>query len=132
MKIAAVSDNGTTVSQHFGRAQLYVVFTIEEGKIISKENRDKVGHHTFASSHPSEPEPVESQGCSGGAPLKHAAMGESIGDCQVVIAGGMGWGAFDSLTGRGIETVVTGVQDIDEAIKLYLDSKLPNLMERLH
>jgi predicted Fe-Mo cluster-binding NifX family protein len=33
---------------------------------------------------------------------------------------------------RGIETVVTNVRNIDEAVKLYIDGKLPNLMERLH
>jgi len=31
MKIALVSDDGTNVSKHFGRAQ-YVVFTLENGE----------------------------------------------------------------------------------------------------
>ena len=31
MKIAAVSDDGITISQHFGRALLYVVVTAEDG-----------------------------------------------------------------------------------------------------
>jgi predicted Fe-Mo cluster-binding NifX family protein len=44
----------------------------------------------------------------------------------------MGWGAYDSLKSRGIEPVVTDVEDIEEAVKLYLEGKLPNLMERLH
>jgi len=30
MKIAAISENGTTVSQHFVRAPLYVVATVEK------------------------------------------------------------------------------------------------------
>jgi len=44
----------------------------------------------------------------------------------------MGWGAYDSLKSRGIETVVTDVDDIEKAVNLYLQGKLPNLMERLH
>ena len=44
----------------------------------------------------------------------------------------MGWGAYDSLKNAGIESVVTDVGDIEEAVKLYIDGKLPNLMERLH
>jgi len=52
MKIAAISDDGTTISQHFGRAPLYVVVTVEEGKIVGQETRDKTGHHTFAAHHP--------------------------------------------------------------------------------
>jgi len=132
MKIAAISDNGTTVSQHFGRAPLYVVVTVENGKIVNKETRNKMGHQNFASNPHSEPAPGQPHGYDADSQSKHAQMAQSIDDCQVLIAGGMGWGAYDSLKGRGIETIVTDVQDIDEVIKLYLDSKLPNLMDRLH
>lgn len=59
-------------------------------------------------------------------------MAETIADCQVLLAGGMGWGAYESMQSRNIETIVTDVKDIDEAIKLYIEGKLPNLMERLH
>ncbi len=59
-------------------------------------------------------------------------MAETIADCQVLIAGGMGWGACESLKSRNIEPVVTDVENIDEAISLYLAGKLPNLVERLH
>ena len=31
-----------------------------------------------------------------------------------------------------IESVVTDVENIDEAVKLYLEGKLTNLMDRLH
>ena len=43
MKIAAVSEDGVTISQHFGRAPFYVVVTVEDGKIVSREKRDKMG-----------------------------------------------------------------------------------------
>jgi predicted Fe-Mo cluster-binding NifX family protein len=132
MKIAAISEDGATVSQHFGRAPLYVVVTVENGKIVNKENRDKAGHHTFAAGRHPEAEPGARHGYDAGAQSRHAAMAQSIEDCQVLIAGGMGWGAYESLKSRGIETVVTDVQDIEEAVKLYLQGKLPNLMERLH
>jgi predicted Fe-Mo cluster-binding NifX family protein len=59
-------------------------------------------------------------------------MAQSIDDCQVLIAGGMGWGAYESLKSRGIETIVTDVENIDEAVRLYVEGDLPNLMERLH
>jgi predicted Fe-Mo cluster-binding NifX family protein len=132
MKIAAISEDGTTVSQHFGRAPLYVVMTVEDGKVVSKETRAKAGHHTFAT-HQEEPlAPGEQHGFDAGAQVKHATMAQSIDDCQVLMAGGMGWGAYESLKSRGIETIVTDVESIDEAVKLYLAGKLPNLMERLH
>ena len=43
MKIAAVSDDGTTISQHFGRAPFYVIITVEKDKIVAREKRDKLG-----------------------------------------------------------------------------------------
>jgi predicted Fe-Mo cluster-binding NifX family protein len=132
MKIAAVSEDGTTISQHFGRAPLYVVVTAEDGKITGKETRDKAGHHTFAGGQHHATAPGERHGYDAGAQSRHAAMAQSIEDCQVLLAGGMGWGAYDSFKSRGIETVVTDIADIEEAVSLYLQGKLPNLMERLH
>jgi predicted Fe-Mo cluster-binding NifX family protein len=131
MKIAVISEDGNTISQHFGRAPLYVVVTVEDGKIVDKEKRDKTGHHSFAVHHP-DSEPGERHGYGAGALARHASMAETISDCQVLIAGGMGWGAYENLKSRNIEAVVTDVSNIDEAVKLYLDGKLPNLMERLH
>ncbi|GAI54569.1 unnamed protein product, partial [marine sediment metagenome] len=91
----------------------------------------KTGHHTFAA-HYSESAPGERHGYDAGAQVRHASMAETIADCQVLIAGGMGWGAYESLKSRNIELVVTDVESIDEAVKLYIEGKLTNLMERLH
>ena len=132
MKIAAISDDGTTISQHFGRAPFYVVVSAEDGKIVSKETRAKTGHHTFAAHHPPHLAPGERHGYDTGSQVRHKSMIETISDCQVVLAGGMGWGAYDSMQSYSINPIVTDVRDIDEAVQLYLDGKLTNLMERLH
>jgi predicted Fe-Mo cluster-binding NifX family protein len=131
MKIAVISDNGTTVSQHFGRAPYYVVITAEDGKIVDKEKREKPGHQSFAP-HQGHHAHEEGHGYGAGAQSRHASMAEPIADCQVLIAGGMGWGAYENLTSRGIETIVTDIKNIDEAVKLYLEGKLLNLQQRLH
>jgi len=132
MKIAAITEEWTTISQHFGRAPYYLVLTVEDGKVVSKERRDKAGHHTFAAGQHPDTAHGERHGYDAGAQSRHATMAETIDDCQVLIAGGMGWGAYESLKSRGIEPVVTDVENIDEAVKLYLEGKLLNLMERLH
>jgi predicted Fe-Mo cluster-binding NifX family protein len=131
MKIAAVSDDGITISQHFGRAPFYVVITVEEGKVINKETRDKAGHHTFAAHH-ADVKPGERHGYDAGAQVRHANMASTISDCQIVLVGGMGWGAYESLKNNNIEPIATDVRDIDDAVQLYIDGKLENLMERLH
>jgi predicted Fe-Mo cluster-binding NifX family protein len=132
MKIAAITEGGTTISQHFGRAPLYVVLTLEAGKVVNREKRDKAGHHTFAPHSDASLAPGEIHGYDAGSQARHTSMAQTIAYCQVLIAGGMGWGAYESMKSRGIETIVTDVNNIDEAVKLYLQGKLPNLMERLH
>ena len=132
MKIAAVSDDKNSISQHFGRAPFYTVVTVENDKVTHKETRDKTGHHTFAAHQHPQMAPEERHGYSAGSQVRHASMAETIADCQVLIAGGMGWGAYESMKSHNIETVVTNVEIIDEAVNLYLEGKLPNLMERLH
>jgi len=132
MKIAAVSDDGVTVSEHFGRAPYYVVLTVEEGEITSSETRPKAGHHSFAGSEQHQPATGERRGYGAAPQARHQRMAETITDCEVLIAGGMGWGAYEGLQQYGIQPVVTDVRDIREAARLYVEGKLPNLMERLH
>ena len=132
MRVAVVSDNGRAVSQHFGRAPYYVVLTVEDGQIASTETRPKAGHHTFAAQEHPTLAPGEKHGYDAASQAKHQTMAEAIADCQALIAGGMGWGAFESLRAHGIEPVVTDVRDIREAALRYAQGTLPNLMERLH
>ena len=132
MKIAAVSEDGSTISQHFGRAPLYVVITVEDGKIVDKETRAKSGHHTFAGHQHPDVAPGERHGYDAGAQSRHASMAETISDCNVLFSGGMGWGAYEAMQSYGIEPVVTDIKNVEEAVQLYLAGQLPNLMERLH
>jgi len=129
MKIAIVTDDGQTICQHFGRARFYTVVTIENGKVINKEQRPKAGHHVAGMEHESH---GGQHGFDTNAHTSHAEMMANITDCQLVIAGGMGWGAQVSLKQAGIAVHMTDVVNIDEAIQLYIQGKLPNLQERLH
>jgi len=129
MKIATVTENGTTLSQHFGRAPMYVIATAENGNVIAKEKRMRTSQNICACHHDSEPGCHENHGEDADSQAKHSKMADSLADCQVLIAGGMGFGAYQSLNDRGIETYVTNIENIDQAIKLYLKGQLVNLME---
>jgi len=131
MKIAAISDDRKSVSMHFGRAQLYVVVEVEDGKVLNREVRSKVGHHTFGDQ-PHAEHQGGAHGYDAGSQNKHSQMAANIGDCQVLLAGGMGLGARDSLKGYGIEAIITDIGDIDQAVRAYLDGTIRNLSERLH
>jgi predicted Fe-Mo cluster-binding NifX family protein len=131
MRIAVVSDDEATISQHFGRAPYYVVVAIEDGKIVGRETRSKAGHHTFGACD-CHVAPGEPHGQGQHAEAKHQIMADTVADCDAVIAGGMGWGAQESLKRRGIDPVITDVRDVAEAALAYASGSLPNLTERLH
>ncbi|MFH1330659.1 MAG: NifB/NifX family molybdenum-iron cluster-binding protein [Actinomycetota bacterium] len=122
MKIAAVSEDGRIVAQHFGRAPHYVVVTVEEGLVVHRETRSKASHRDFAG--------AGEQAI--GPQARHQAMTGVIGDCQALLAGGMGSGAFSALRAAGIEPVLTDEIDIDTAAARYARGDLPNLADRLH
>jgi predicted Fe-Mo cluster-binding NifX family protein len=99
MKIAAVSEDGVTISQHFGRAPFYVVVTVEGGKIVSHETRDKMGHTQFSGEHEEHThgDDPRGHGFDPAAQDRHARMVVTIADCEVLLARGMGAGAYESM-----------------------------------
>jgi predicted Fe-Mo cluster-binding NifX family protein len=132
LKIAVISDDGVTISQHFGRAEMYVVLTIEDGQIVAEETRPKLGHGAFMSQPHADLDAQGRHGFGVGAQSRHEQMAGAINDCQALIAGGMGWGAQESLQQLGIEVVVTDVAVARDAALRHARGELPNLVERLH
>ena len=132
MKIAVVTDDEKTISAHFGRAQYYVVLTVKDGKVIEQETRSKVNHNHFAGEHGHHGEHGESHGMDRQSQHRHARMMDIIGDCQVLMARGMGQGAHYSLTAQGIKPVLTDIQDIGEAVDAYLSGRLIENLNRVH
>lgn len=130
MKIAVITEDGKTISQHFGRAPYYQVLTIEDGKIISREMREKMGHGQF-SGH-TEDSHGQRHGFDETSHAKHTSMAETISDCKVVLCGGMGMGAYESMRRLAITPIVTDLTNIDEAVQAYLDGKLVDHTELLH
>jgi predicted Fe-Mo cluster-binding NifX family protein len=132
VKIAAITDDGKTISQHFGRARYFLVVTIEEGKISTRELRDKAGHHTFAPNEGAGPGHAGPHGFDPASRGRHAQMLAAIADCQVVLAGGMGQGMYAALEQAGIRPVLTAESRIEEAIRLFLDGNLNERPDLAH
>jgi len=131
MKIAVVTVDGTTVSQHFGRSPYYAIITVENGEIKSRELRHRmVGHFAPGGpSHGTHGDELGRHGYGSEARRSHAAMAQELTDCQVLIAGGMGSGAYENLKDAGLEVILTDHRTIDDAIKAYLNGTLKNLAE---
>lgn len=134
MKIAAVSEDGATISQHFGRAPFYVVLTIEDGKIVARERRDKMGHAQFAGEPHEESHGADARGhgFDPAAQSRHARMAAAIADCDILLARGMGAGAYESMKQAGIRPIITDLADIEAAALAAARGELIDHAERLH
>lgn len=131
MKIAVVTDDNETISQHFGRAHFYLVYTVSDGKITGKETLPKPGHDQFAGEHHGEHH-GEEHGQGPHAEARHGSMMDSISDCKVLIARGMGMGARNSLEARNIKAFITDIPVAQAAVEAYLAGTLQDHPELLH
>jgi len=118
LKIAVPTDDGVTVSRHFGQAAYFKILNLDEGKVVSVEIREKVVHE-----HGSQ----VPQGIHPGA-----AMVDSIMDCNVLIAGGMGSPVYQRAINVGLQVILTRQQDIDLAVRDFLAGSLENDPELVH
>jgi predicted Fe-Mo cluster-binding NifX family protein len=122
MKIAVVTDDGNKICQHFGRASHFLVAEIEEGQVVNKELREKLGHNQFVqeNEHENDHDHNQGSGMNAASHNKHQRMADAIKDCEVVICGGMGMGAYHSMQSLGIKPYVTEISDIEEALQSYI------------
>ena len=135
MRIAAVSEDGKTISQHFGRAPFYVVVTVEDGKVTARETRDKMGHAQFAGdTHEEHGQEADARGhgFDPAAQSRHSRMAAAIADCDVLLARGMGAGAYESMRQAGIRPILTDIPEIDEAVRAVISGEIIDHSERLH
>lgn len=125
LKIAIVTDDHRTISAHFGRAQFYEIFTLEAGRIISRE--------TIARSFPQALTVGAGHAPEGEQPHHdHHAMLAPIADCEALLSRGMGRGAHLSLQENDIQPIITEILEIQAAVEAYLAGTLVDHPELLH
>jgi len=106
-KIAFATEDGDTISGHFGKAPYYKVVVVDGGQVVSQEVRAKAHHDN-----------------GHGPGHSHADMFASIADCQVLVVGGMGTPAHQAALAHGLKVIATGQRDIAAAIEAYLNDTL--------
>ncbi len=131
INIAAVTDDGTTISQHFGRAKFYEVLFVENGKVVKRERREKLGHNNFAQEEHHH-HSGEQHGQDQHSHNKHVSMAEAIKECQILLARGMGNGAYQSMIQLNIKPVVTDIKNIDDAVQAVINGSIIDHTEKLH
>lgn len=120
-KIAFATDDLIKISPHLGRAHKYLIYIIEDGQIVGKEERSK---------------PVHDHGKREGHDHHeghfHNDMVEVIHDCQVVVARGMGRPALESVERAGLQPILTELHEIEEALQAYQENRLEHRPNRVH
>ena len=125
--IAIATDDGATVSSHFGRALFYEVLRFSDGKMIKRERREKAGHHSFGHA---EGEHEHHGGEA--ADQRHQTMVSPVLDCQAVIVRGMGQGAVEHLRRSNLVPVLTELHTIEEVIGAVAADSLDSDPRRIH
>jgi len=118
MRVAVASEDGTDVSQHFGRSSCFIVYEIE-GEVLKSQD---IRANTFTAHARGE--------CEGGEHAhhehSHASIIEALRDCDAVLCRGMGWRAADELSAAGIKPIiVAGSCSPSEAALMYARGELP-------
>ena len=135
MKIGVVTDDGKTISPHFGRAQYYLVYDIQDGVVKGKETRPKAGHHHGGMEHQDVGEhhgegPGHHQGPEEAS--THESMLSNVSDCEALVARGMGWGIYEAMRQAGIKPFITEAVYADDAVQAYIKGSLDDHREKLH
>jgi predicted Fe-Mo cluster-binding NifX family protein len=121
-KIAIATEDGLYVSAHFGRAPYFQVLTIEDGKIIASERREKAFHQGAHHEHHDH----------AGGDTHASGMVAVVRDCAAIIAGGMGRPAYASIQSAGLTPILTDERNIEQAAQAYASGTLANHEERMH
>ncbi len=143
MKVAFVTDDGKTISEHFGRARYFQVLTIEDGQVINREMREKPFHHiadedvhvpnTSGQEPGADPDAVTRAAHHGDHEGEfHHQMADVISDCTVVVSRGMGRPMYQSLMAGNIRPILTDTSSIDMALQAFIEGTLSNIQERIH
>jgi len=125
-KVAFPTEDGQTISRHFGRAPLFKIVAIQNGIQTAAELR---GNPNEQSHHEHQHHEHQHQG---GHNQGHGAKFALVADCQVLIGAGMGQPAYDRLQNMGLEVFLTGEKQIDAALAHYLNGTLTSDMRRIH
>ncbi len=117
MKIAIPSNDGKTVSKHFGRSEGFIIVEIEDNKIINKayKKNDFTGHAQGLS---------HEHTAHGHGHHSHEGIFKALGDCSVVIAGGMGQKLYKDFQEKKVMTYLTNESDIDSVLEQFINGQL--------
>jgi len=130
MKIAIVTDDERTISRHFGRAEKYIIFSVEQGRLTGSEVLAKPSHCVSGQGKHQHGE--NGKGFGHQSRLKHQQAFGMIADCDFIVTRGMGRGAYVDLQQLGVQPIMTDIANIEPAVQALVDGTIINHTEKLH
>jgi predicted Fe-Mo cluster-binding NifX family protein len=118
-KIAFPTDDGETISRHFGQALHFKVLTLSDGRLGPPDLRDKPNHRHGDHAAPGVAHPGQQ-------------MVEAVSDCEVVISGGMGAPMLARLEAAGLKVYLTREESIAAAAQAFLNGTLQDDRRLVH
>lgn len=119
MKIAVATMDGVSLSQHFGQSTGFVVFELDGNTVLGRELRtnDRTPHaQGLCTGHHDHDEEAQQHGAH-----SHTGIVGLLGDCEVILCGGMGAGAAQALMQQGIRPmIIPQACSADDAVSHYL------------
>lgn len=111
MKIAVATADGVSVSQHFGQSRGFIVFTVENGEILSHELKGvAITPHN--------------EGICSGHAKEDSNLATMLEGCEVLLCGGIGGGAAQAVQQLGIKPMaLAGVSSAEEAVTMFCDGR---------
>lgn len=117
MRIAVASEDGVSISHHFGRSRAFLVYEVEQQQVVGRSLRDNT-FTAHARGECKESEPHEEH-------HGHGPIVTALRDCDAVLCYGMGWRAAEDLKQNGIQAfVLQGEMSPDDAVAAFLAGKL--------
>lgn len=119
MKIAVPTNDGLTISPHFGRSAGFLVFEVQDGAIKACETRPNQGCH-------SHEQGSCSHGAADAAQHGHSHLSAALSGCEAVICAGMGGKAAEALRSAGISKIaITEPGPAEAAVMAFVAGELP-------
>ena len=118
-RIAFPTEDGETISRHFGQARYFKIITIIDGRVGDSELREKASHQHGEHDHADGMHPGQK-------------MVDAISDCQVLISGGMGMPAVERASAKGLQVFLTRRTSIAEAAQAFVDGTLEHEPKLIH
>ena len=117
MKIAVASEDGVSISHHFGRSRCFLVFDVQNKQIVGQSIARTLLRPMHAAN--------AKKGSRMTSIMATGRLSSALRDCEAVLCYGMGWRAAEDLKQNGIQAfVVQGDATPEQAVREYLAGNL--------